>query len=281
MSDSRLKKRPSQRLLRANISDFRPLAIGTLRAFSFISKMDNLSAIAASGMRARMQELDILANNLANSSSSGYKADREMYTLYAAKDASGGENAAMQTPWIKSTWIDLAQGTLAPTGNPLDVALTGNGFLAVRGASGTLYTRNGNLKMTSKGELVGAEDRAVLDTGGKPVKIDPSKSYEIDKTGAVTQDGKTVARLSLVEFSNPAALVKSGQSYFQADSGNIAKPAVATEIHQGQLEESNAGPAEAAVRLVSVMRQFEMLQKAVTLSQDMDKQAISEIAKVS
>ncbi len=228
-----------------------------------------------------MQELDILANNLANTSSSGYKADREMYSLYSAKDASGGQNAAAQTPWIKSTWIDLTQGTLEPTGNPLDVALSGKGFLAARGASGTLYTRNGSLKITSKGELVGAEDRPILDSSGSPVRIDPRKPYEINAKGAVTQNGKTVAHLAVVEFSNPEALVKAGKSYFQSGSGNEAKPAIATEVHQGQLEESNAGPAEAAVRLVSVMRQFEMLQKAVSLSQDMDKQAVSEIARVN
>src|SRR5271168_1294619 len=107
--------------------------------------MDKLSAIAASGMRARMQELDMLANNLANTSSRGYKADREMYSLYSSSDASGaGDMAATTQPWIKSTWTDFSQGTVAPTGNPLDIALVGKGFLAVRGASGTLYTRNGS-----------------------------------------------------------------------------------------------------------------------------------------
>lgn len=243
--------------------------------------MDTLSAIAASGMRARMQELDILANNLANTSSSGYKSDREMYSLYTGKEASGGANAPQQTPWIKSTWIDLAQGTVAPTGSPTDIALVGKGFLAVRGSSGTLYTRNGSLKMTPSGELVAAEDRAVIDaSSGNPVKLDPTQPYQIDRDGAVTQSGNKVAQLSVVEFSDPAQLVKAGQSYFQSGIGNIAKPAVATEVHQGQLEESNAGPADGAVRLVSVMRQFEMLQKAVMLSQDMDKQAISEVAKV-
>jgi flagellar basal-body rod protein FlgF len=78
--------------------------------------MDTLSALASSGMRARMQELDILANNLANTSSRGYKADGELYSLYSSGDAAGSENAAAQTqPWIKSTWVDFTQGTVAPT----------------------------------------------------------------------------------------------------------------------------------------------------------------------
>jgi flagellar basal-body rod protein FlgF len=245
--------------------------------------MDTLSAIAASGMRARMQELDILANNLANTSSRGYKADREVYSLYTSGDASGApESGSATQPWLKSTWVDFAQGTTASTGNPSDVALVGKGFLAVRGSSGTLYTRNGSLKVTSKGDLVAAEDRAVLDANGNPVKLNPSLPYEIDRGGVVTQAGNTVAQLSVVEFSNPAGLVKAGQAYFQASgSGVVATPAINTEVHQGQLEESNAGPAEGAVRLVDVMRQFEMLQKAITLGAEMDKQAISEVAKVN
>jgi flagellar basal body rod protein FlgG len=243
--------------------------------------MDTISAIAASGMRARMQELDILANNLANSSSSGYKSDKEVYSTYTT-NASSDPEATGKSPWVKGTWVDFTQGTLTPTGNPLDVALVGKGFLSVRGAAGTLYTRNGSLKVTSKGDLVAAEDRAVLDTGGKPVKIDPTRPYEINSKGEVTQEGATVAKLGVVEFADPTSLVKSGQSYFQsANAANAPTPAVATEIHQGQLEGSNAGAAEGAVRLVSVMRQFEMLQKAVSLSSDMDKQAFSEVARVT
>jgi flagellar basal-body rod protein FlgF len=244
--------------------------------------MDSLSAIAASGMRARMEELDILANNLANTSSQGYKSDREMYGLYASGDASGSDEGAAQTqPWIKSTWVDFSQGTTQPTGNPLDLALVGKGFLAVRGSSGTLYTRNGSLKVTPTGDLLAVEDRAVLDPNGNPVKLDPTRPYHIDQGGALTQDGNTVAQLSVVEFSDPHKLLKAGQSYFRTSSGVVATPAVATEVHQGQLEESNAGPAEGAVRLVSVMRQFEMLQKAITLGAEMDKEAIAEVAKVN
>jgi len=286
MSDSRPRIASKQFVYRVVYSIdtlyFHKSPIGTLRASGFTSTMDSLSAIAASGLRSRMQELDILANNLANTSTRGYKADRELYSLYTSNDASGVAEGGTETPWIKATWVDFAQGTTAPTGNPSDVALVGKGFLAVRGSSGTLYTRNGSLKVTSKGDLVAAEDRAVLDASGNPVKLNPSLPYDIDRGGVLTQGGNTVAQLSVVEFSNPAGLVKAGQAYFRASgSGVVATPAIATEVHQGQLEESNAGPAEGAVRLVDVMRQFEMLQKAITLGAEMDKQAISEVAKVN
>ncbi len=240
------------------------------------TSMDNLTATAASGMRARMQSLELLSNNLANASSRGYKSDREIYNLYSAADSE------TQQPWIDRAWTDFGQGTLQATGNPLDVALDGKGFLTMKGPSGNLYTRNGTLKVTAKGQLLGPEDRPVLDTKNQPIQLDTSKAINIDSTGNITQDGQTVTKLAIVEFPLPAGLAKFGESYFQSpDRTNIPVPAANTEVLQGRAEESNAGPAEAAVRLVSVLRQFDMLQKAVSIDAEMNKQAIEEIAKVS
>src|ERR1700758_5179085 len=104
--------------------------------------MDSLTAIAASGLRARMESLDLLANNVANASTGGYKADREFYSLYVAPEAQGSD-AASTMPVIERPWTDLSQGLLQPTGNPLDLALSGNGFFTVQGPGGPLYTRNG------------------------------------------------------------------------------------------------------------------------------------------
>ena len=106
--------------------------------------MDPLTAIAASGLRARMESLELLANNVANASTGGYKADREFYGLYVAPEAQDGSAATM--PVIERPWIDHSQGPLHATGNPLDVALSGKGFFSVNGPSGPLYTRNGNFR---------------------------------------------------------------------------------------------------------------------------------------
>jgi flagellar basal-body rod protein FlgF len=240
--------------------------------------------MAASGMRSRLQSMELLANNLANASSRGYKADREVYNLYSSADATDPNTGDVsQQPWINAGWVDFTQGTLQPTGNPLDVALAGKGFLAARGPNGILYTRNGTLRITPQGELVGPEDRAILDTKDQPVKLDPSKAINIDSTGAILQDGQPVAQLAIMEFPKPAGLVKFGESYFDSPDKTTNAPVISTstEILQGRAEESNSGPAEAAVRLVSVLRQFEMLQKAVSIGSDMNKQAIAEIAKVA
>src|SRR3954464_14688291 len=101
--------------------------------------MDPISAVAASGMRARMESLDLLANNVANDSTGGHKADREFYSLYAAPETA---DQGSTMPVIERPWTGLTQGALQPTGNPLDVARSGSGFFSVDGPRGPLYTRN-------------------------------------------------------------------------------------------------------------------------------------------
>jgi flagellar basal body rod protein FlgG len=259
----------------------RPLA--THVPFAQRKTMDNLTAVAASGMRSRMQALEVLANNLANSSSRGYKSDREIFTIYSSDDASNpAVTAGQQAPWVRDSWTDFTQGTLEPTGNPLDLALAGKGFLTMRGPSGNLYTRNGSLHLSATGDLLGPEDRSVLDNQNKPIRLDPAQPVNITATGEVQQQGATVAQLNIVEFSNPDTLSKLGQSYFQMTGAT--KPPVAakeTEVKQGVAESSNAVPSDAAVRLVSVLRQFEMLQKAITVGSDMNRRAMEEVARVN
>jgi flagellar basal body rod protein FlgG len=222
-----------------------------------------------------MESLDLLANNVANSSTGGYKADREFYSLYAAPEAQAGSLTTM--PVIEHPWIDLSQGLLQPTGNSLDLALSGKGFFTVAGPQGPLYTRNGNFHV-AKGQLVTAEGYAVAGTAG-PVGLPGSGPVEISPDGSVQQDGNVVGRLQLADFP-AAALSKQGANYFRVDDSTVlpGQPA-GTLVEQGKLEASNAGGAEGAVRLVGLLRQFEMLQKAVSLGSDMNRQAIEQVAK--
>src|ERR1051325_1475953 len=129
--------------------------------------MDPMTATAASGLRARMESLDLLANNIANTSTEGYKADREFYTLYTAPEAESDPTASM--PLIERPWIDFSQGTLHATGNPLDLALSGKGFFAVNGPSGVLYTRNGNFRLSASGVLETAEGYPLRGQNGKTI----------------------------------------------------------------------------------------------------------------
>jgi flagellar basal-body rod protein FlgF len=247
--------------------------IGNLLALP-LTAMDPLTAMAASGMRSRMESLDLLANNIANASTGGYKADREFYTLYAE----AGNDATM--PVIEKPYTDLSQGVLQNTGNPLDFAISGGGFFTVSGPNGPLFTRNGSFRLDSTGKLVSPEGYPVQGTGGT-ITVPGRLPIEVSGDGTVSQGGKVIGQLKIADFTSGAPLAKQGNNYFRAASpAGSVKPSAGGSVEQGKLEASNSGAAESAVRLVSIMRQFEMLQKAASMGADMDKQAIEQLAKV-
>src|SRR5208282_698086 len=137
--------------------------------------MDPITISAASGLRARMDSLDMLANNLANESAGGYKVDREFYSLYVAPETAGSTPDADTLPVIEKPWTDFSQGELRSTGSPLDVALTGKGFFTVAGPNGPLYTRNGAFRISAAGDMLGAEGYLLQKVGGGNLTVDPSR----------------------------------------------------------------------------------------------------------
>jgi flagellar basal-body rod protein FlgF len=249
--------------------------------------MDQIAATAASGLRSRMEALDILSNNLANSSTGGFKLDREFYSLYQGEQtAPANGQRATTLPVIQKAWTDFQQGLLTPTGNPLDLALEGKGFFVVEGPNGPLYTRNGAFKLSTKGELTTLDDypvRGVSPPNQPPKKIQTVSQgpIQITSDGTVQQDGQTLGQVQLVDFANTSALGKVGNSYYRVTDPKVTtSPAKNAVVNQGKVESSNVAPAESAVRLVDLMRQYEMLQKAVSLSAEMNKQAIDQVARV-
>ncbi len=246
--------------------------------------MDALTISAASGLRARMETLDMLANNLANAATGGFKSDREFYSLFVSPDAQGApESAGLATtvPVIEKHWTDLSQGLLVPTGNSLDLAFSGKGFFTATGPNGPLYTRNGSFRLSPAGVLVTADGYPLQAQGGKNIHAQSASPLEVLPDGEVRQDHQTLGKLELVEFPENSEINKQGNNYFRpADSNTKLAAAAAPQIAQGKIESSNVSAAEGAVRLVSVMRQFEMLQRAVALGSDMNRRAIEEVARV-
>ena len=244
--------------------------------------MDQLTATAASGMRSRIESLDLLANNISNASTSGYKSDREFYGLYVSADA----ETQSTLPNIERNWIDFGQGMVKDTGHPLDIALSGRGFLTADSPAGPLYTRNGALRLSSKGVLETEEGYRVhadTPTGNIQAQLGAGAgNLQILKDGAVMQDGQVLGNLTLVDWPKTDALEKQSGAYFRLLDSN-RKPSTATgvEVLQGKLESSNSSPAEGAVQLVGVLRQFEMLQKAVGMAAEMNKKAVEEVARAT
>jgi flagellar basal body rod protein FlgG len=237
--------------------------------------MDPISTVAASGMRARLESLDMLANNIANAGTAGYKVDREFYSIYQDAEAAGG----ILSPVIDKPWTDFSQGVMQTTGRPLDLALEGKGFFAVNGPSGPLYTRNGAFRVTPAGDVTSAEGYPVRLVGNTTLKSISNAPMAITADGSVSQGGTTLGKLEVIDFA-PGSLTKQGTSLFRPMNGATGTPATDVEVQQGKLEGSNVASAESAVRLVSLLRQFEMLQRAITIGGEMNKRSLEEIARV-
>lgn len=242
--------------------------------------MDQVSVTAASGLQSRMEALDLVANNLANTTTGGFKLDREFYSLFTAAENEDDE-ASTKLPLIQKQWTDFSQGVLTPTGNSLDLALSGKGFFAVNGPHGPLYTRNGSFQLSPSGQLTTSEGYAVRDINGQPIQTQSQDPLEITPDGSITQSGQAIGQLQVVDFKDRSVLQKMGNSYFiPGDPKTLPTAAADAAVQQGKTENSNVAPAESAVRLVGLMRQFEMLQKAITITTDMNKQVLSEVARV-
>jgi flagellar basal-body rod protein FlgF len=245
--------------------------------------MDPLTSAAASGLQARMDSFDLLANNLANTSASGYKADREFYSTYLSPEALAASDPAVgDSPVVQRQWTDFAQGSITNTSNPTDLALSGKGFFTINGPNGPLYTRNGSFQVSPLGALVTGEGYPVRLTGGQPVTLDPGAQIVVGPDGTVSQNGAALGQLEIVDFSDPSLLAKFGGTNFQNPDPQKISTQAATNVHvaQGKLESSNSVPAESAVRMVTLLRQFEMLQHAVKIGAEMNRQAVEEVAKV-
>ncbi len=242
--------------------------------------MDQISVLAAAGMQSRMQSLDLVANNLANSSTGGYKSDGEFYTLFTAEAAGEDASGPSAVPMIQRQWTNFAPGLLEPTNNPLDFGLSGKGFFAVQGPSGPLYTRNGNFRFTAAGALITSEGYPLLQQNGQPFQANAAQPLEVSLDGDITQSGASIGRIQVVDFQNAPSLTKFGANYFSNTTGQAPVAALGGQIYQGKIEASNVSPSHGAVRIVDLSRQFEMMQKAVLISNDMSKRAIEEVAKV-
>jgi flagellar basal body rod protein FlgG len=182
---------------------------------------------------------------------------------------------------VEKNWTDFSQGTLAATGNPLDVALGSKGFFVVSGPSGPLYTRNGSFHLSSTGMLTTPDGYAVQDTSGTAIQATGVGPLEIAGDGTVSQDGAALGQLAVVNLF-PGAADKAGANYYRQPGAQTApSPATDVQVYQGKLEASNVATPETAVRLVSLLRQFEMLQKAANLGAEMDQRAIQDVAKVN
>jgi flagellar basal-body rod protein FlgF len=245
--------------------------------------MDSGYYAACAGLAAQTQALDLVANNLANLGTAGYRAQQATFRSLVAGRAPVAWtpiNAAMNDFGVLSgSRVDESSGSLTATGNPLDLAVAGKGFFVVQSSAGTLYTRDGGFHRTAEGQLVTAEGDPVLGEQG-PISL-PDGQITVSPDGTISVDGAVVATLRLAEFSPETPLTAQGNALYSAPEGSALPPA-ASSIRQGMIEGSNVSPVEGVVELITIQRNAEMMQRALSLfDSQLDQTASQDLPRVS
>jgi flagellar basal-body rod protein FlgF/flagellar basal-body rod protein FlgG len=239
---------------------------------------------ACTALIARTQSLDVVANNLANVSTSGYRAQNGVFRAVLAS-----QPGSILSPLNQATnnfavadgqRLDLSQGSLQRTGNDLDFAINGKGFFVVQTTAGRLFTRDGNFHVSPKGQLVTADGDAVMGEQGT-IQIPGAGPVSVSRDGTVSIGGALAGKLKLVEFAPDAQLQAVGKTYYSAPRA-AELPANDSQIQQGMLESSNVNPVAGAVQLITVQRYAEMMQRALSMfHNDMNRIAAEELPRIS
>jgi flagellar basal-body rod protein FlgF/flagellar basal-body rod protein FlgG len=248
--------------------------------------MDSGFYVAYAGFAARMQALDVVAANLANASTSGYKSQTPFYRALSA--AQGGEvlsplnQAVNQFGILGGSRLDLRTGSLQQTGGETDLAIEGDGYFTLQTAAGNRYTRNGTFHMNAARQLMTQDGDPVLAEQGTnlvPITV-PTGSLSVSPDGTLSVNGALVAKLHIVQFAPGTQIDPEGNSKYIAPAGS-EKPAVAENVRQGMLETSNINPVAGAVSLIELQRQADMMGKALSiLNQDFNRPATQDVPRV-
>ncbi len=244
--------------------------------------MDSGYYSACTALVSRTQELDTIANNLANASTAGYRAQKNVFSsvLADAGNASASPlNAAINNYGVLSgTTLDLSQGALQKTGNDLDLAIQGPGYFVVQTANGPVYTRNGSFQVSARGQLVTSTGDAVMGDKGVITMLPGPVSISAD--GTISSDGAVTGKIRVVEFPPNTQLTSLGSTYYSAPP-KTAQPATSSDVRQGMLESSNVNPITGMVELVTAQRSAEMMQRALSIfNSEIDKTATQDLPKV-
>jgi flagellar basal-body rod protein FlgF len=244
--------------------------------------MDSGYYAACAGLAAQTDALELVAHNLANLSTVGYRGEQATFhSLMAGGTAVSANslNAAVNDYGVLGgSRLDLNPGSMVPTGNALDLAVAGSGFFVVQAPQGVVYTRNGSFHVTPSGQLVTEQGDAVLGQQG-PITL-PNGAVAVSNDGTVSVDGTVVEQLRLAEFSPNTNLRALGNARYDAPSGSALVPA-SSSIRQGMLENSNVSPVEGAVELITIQRNAEMMQRALSIfDSQFNQTAVTELPKV-
>lgn len=220
--------------------------------------------VALSGQIALQRRLDTIANNVANSSTPGFRAENTTFESLISKS----DRASVAYSSSGETTFAGQAGATTQTGNPLDIAIKGEAFLAIATPTGTAYTRDGRMQISTAGDLETISGRPILDIGGAPLQIDPQRGpIEILGNGTITQNGNTVGRLGLFLMPGDAKTARyEGSAFTTTAPVEPVTDYSRTGVVQGFIEGANVNPVLEMSRLIAVTRAFEALSNSIEQS---------------
>jgi flagellar basal-body rod protein FlgF len=246
--------------------------------------------LSATGVLANSHRQDVIANNLANSETVGFKRDTALFQQRLTEAQQRRLPPGHSHPvleglsggmFISPTAIDLSQGDFEQTGRDLDVAIHGRGFFMVMDGDQRRLTRDGRFMIDRTGHLVmaGGEGRRVLDANGRPIVLDPRLRATVDEHGQVTQDGLAFARLALVDVPEPSRLTKLGDNLMSYPEMPAVRP-VQPMLRSGFLERANVDPAKELVLLMEAQRQLEANANMIRYQDQMLARLVNDVGRI-
>lgn len=253
--------------------------------------MSNALLVGLSRQVALGRELQVVANNIANINTTGFKADGAVFEEFIGKKARSGDMSRRdsQVSFVRdrATWIDLSQGAMERTGNPTDVAIDGKGLLSVQTPNGERYTRNGALQINAQGQLVTNEGYQVLGDAGpivfqpndRDIKISPDGTISVQVAG--TTDTESLrGKLRLVSVDNPGQLQKDGSGTFALREGANVAPDTVSRFVQGTVEKSNVRSVIEMTRMIEVTRSYTQIANLLQRQADLSRAAIEKLSEI-
>ena len=252
--------------------------------------MENALLIGLSRQMALSHELEVVANNIANIETTGYKADHAAFAQYlmarARDNDFAGNDRRVSFVQDRASWVDFSPGAVQHTGNPLDVAIDGNAYLVVQTPRGQRYTRNGALSINGSGQLVTSEGDQVVGNAGPITFQLNDHDVNISPTGIITvrEGASTVdaprGQLQLVGFDRPQRLQKDGASTFMAPTGVNQQPAPqGTRVVQGAVEKSNVHAMVEMARMIQITRHYADIANIIQQQGDQRRNALQQLSQ--
>lgn len=237
--------------------------------------MDNTGYIALTRQNGLMREMQVVANNIANASTTGFRQEGMVFSEYV-QSVDGAPSLSMGHGNVRKTSFE--QGALQETGGTFDLAIEGDGFFLIETPEGERLTRAGGFSPNAEGDLVTFDGYRVLDAGGAPVFVPPgAATVSFSPDGTISADGALLGQIGVVRPTDLTALVREGGVMFRADGG--FEPSESARVMQGFVEASNVNPITQIARMIEIQRAYEMGQNFIETEDERVRRAMDAMLK--